>query len=363
VASAPVERVEAAAYRIPTDAPESDGTLAWDATTLVTVEVTGGGETGFGYSYAEAAAARLVRDVLAPRIEGRDALAIPSAWLAMRAALRNAGRPGVGAMALSAVDAALWDLKGRLLGLPLAALLGAAHDAVPVYGSGGFTSYSEEQLCAQLAGWTAQGIPSVKMKVGRHPDRDRARVRAARRAVGDGVALMVDANGAYDRKQALAFAAAYAELGVVWLEEPVSSDDVEGLRLLRDRGPAGLQITAGEYGFDPQDFRRWLAAGAVDVLQADATRCGGPSGFLVVSALCEAFGIPLSAHCAPSLHAPLGCVALRFQHLEWFHDHVRIEQMLFDGALEPVQGRLHPDPARPGLGFTFKRKDAELFAL
>ena len=358
-----IEHIDVGAYRIPTEAPESDGTLRWDATTLVVVEVTAGGVLGLGWTYADAAAAQLVRGTLAKAVAGRDAGSVSGAWNAMRAAVRNAGRPGVASMAIAAVDAALWDLKAKLLDLPLFALLGAVRDSVPIYGSGGFTSMSTDALAEQLGGWAQAGIRAVKMKVGREPDRDIARVEVAREAIGDDVGLFVDANGAYDRKQALAFAESFATLGVCWLEEPVSSDDVAGLRLLRDRAPAGVEITTGEYGFDAFYFRRLLEAGAVDVLQADATRCGGPTGFLAAAALCDAFAIPLSSHCAPALHLPLGCAATGVRHLEWFHDHVRIERMLFDGVPEPRDGELRPDSSRPGFGVVFKRKDAECYAL
>ena len=361
--SIPVERVEASAYRVPTDAPESDGTIAWDHTTLVLVEATAGGQTGLGYSYADPATATLVRESLAEVVRGRDAMAVPGAWSAMVEAIRNLGRPGIASMAISAVDSALWDLKGRLLGLPLVTLLGAVRDAAPVYGSGGFTSYSIDRLVDQLGGWVAAGIPRVKMKIGREPAADLGRVRAAREAIGPDAGLFVDANGAYARKQALAQADRFAELGVSWFEEPVSSDDLEGLRLLRDRAPAGMEIAAGEYGYDLPYFRRMLEAGAVDVLQADATRCGGITGFLRVGTLCEARSLPLSAHCGPSIHAHPACSLPSFRHLEYFHDHDRIEHMLFDGALTPEGGALRPDLTRPGLGLEFKRKDAARFAV
>jgi L-alanine-DL-glutamate epimerase-like enolase superfamily enzyme len=176
------------------------------------------------------------------------------------------------------------------------------------------------------------------------------------------VQLFVDANGAYSRKQALAFADKYAELGVTWFEEPVSSDDLAGLRLIRDRGPAGMDVAAGEYGYQPLYFRRMLEAGAVDVLQADGTRCGGVTGFLKAADVCESFGLPLSAHCAPALHVhPCCATTAEFRHLEYFHDHARIDGMLFDGAAAPVKGVLYPDLSRPGLGLEFKHKDAERF--
>jgi L-alanine-DL-glutamate epimerase-like enolase superfamily enzyme len=356
-----IEAVEVRAATVPTDVPESDGTLVWDRTTLVLVTVASGGARGIGWTYADVSTARLVRDVLAPRIAGLDALDVEAAYLAGLRAVRNLGLAGVAAMAVSAVDAALWDLKARLLGLPLAHLLGRAREAVPAYGSGGFTSYAVAELQAQLGGWAEGGFRHVKMKVGREPAADVVRVRAAREAVGAGVALFVDANGAYARKEALAQASAFAALGVAWLEEPVSSDDLEGLRLVRDRGPAGMDVAAGEYGYTPWYFRRMLEAGAVDVLQADATRCGGPTGFLRAAALCDAYQVPLSAHCAPQLHAHLCCAAARARHVEWFHDHARIERMLFDGALQPRHGLLRPDPSRPGVGVEPRWPDLERY--
>jgi L-alanine-DL-glutamate epimerase-like enolase superfamily enzyme len=277
-------------------------------------------------------------------------------------AIRNLGRPGIASMAISAVDNALWDLKGRLLDVPLVRLLGDARTSVPVYGSGGFTSYSIAELTAQLRGWVEEGIGMVKMKIGRHARSDAARVRAAREAIG-AAALFVDANGGYSRKQALALAGAFAEEDVTWFEEPVSSDDLAGLRVMRDRAPARMDITAGEYGYDAGYFRAMLEAGAVDVLQADATRCAGITGFMRAAALCDAFHLPLSSHCAPSLHVHPCCAATPVRHLEYFFDHVRIEQMLFDGAARARDGVLEPDRSRPGLGLAFRRADAARYAV
>jgi len=358
----PVEEVTARAFTVPTDAPEADGTLSWDATTVVLVQASAGGHTGLGYSYAAGAAALLVRELLADAVLDCDALSPPAAWTRMRRAVRNAGYPGVAASAISAVDVALWDLKARLLGIALSTLLGRVRERVPVYGSGGFTSYSAEQMHRQLTGWVQQGITAVKMKVGADPDRDPERVQHARNAIGESVGLFVDANGAYSRKQALALADTFAwESGVSWFEEPVSSDDLEGLRLLRDRAPAGMDIAAGEYGYDLFYFRRMLEAGAVDVLQADVTRCGGITQLLQVGALCAARGMRLSAHTSPSIHAHV-CAAIEpLAHVEYFHDHARIEEMLFEGIPPIVDGTLCPDPALSGTGLRLREGEAERY--
>ncbi len=357
-----VESVQTRVFTVPTDAPEADGTLTWSSTTLVLVEVRAAGQTGLGFSYAAGAAAALVEELLHEEIVGLDALSPPAAWQRMRARVRNIGYPGVAASAISAVDIALWDLKARLLEIPLSVLLGRVRDRVPVYGSGGFTSYSDARLEQQLTSWTEQGITNVKMKVGADPDRDPQRVCRARAAIGEHVGLFVDANGAYERKQALRMAEVFVqEAGASWFEEPVSSDDLEGLRLLRDRAPAGMDIAAGEYGYDLFYFRRMLAAGAVDVLQADVTRCGGITQLLQVAALCAAHGMLLSAHTSPTVHAHV-CAAIEpLAHVEYFHDHARIEELLFDGVPELVDGGLRPDPQLPGLGLVLREREAERF--
>jgi L-alanine-DL-glutamate epimerase-like enolase superfamily enzyme len=359
-----LEDITVSTYRIPTDVPsESDGTYEWSATTLVLVEATGGGCTGIGYTYADESTAVLIHSMLAGIACGMDVMATGAIWAKLVAAVRNLGRSGIASMAISALDVAMWDLKARLLDAPLVSLLGAVREAAPVYGSGGFTSYSIEQLCSQLAGWVGDGIPRVKMKIGRDACADAERVIAARAAIGDAAELFVDANGAYERKQALQQAQRFAESHVSWFEEPVYHRDLEGLRLCRDHAPAGMEISVGEYGYVPDTFASIIRAGATDVLQADATRCEGITGLLVVDGLCEATAMPLSTHCAPSLHAHPSCAAKRVRHVEYFHDHVRIEHMLFDGALTPVDGALHPDLSRPGLGLDFKRADAQRFAL
>jgi L-alanine-DL-glutamate epimerase-like enolase superfamily enzyme len=357
-----VDELEVAAYTVPTDAPEADGTLAWDATTIVVVHAHGGGQTGLGYTYADVATATLIDSKLRGIVAGTDALDPPGAWAAMVGQIRNLGRPGICSMAISAVDVALWDLKARLLELPLCRLLGMSHACVPVYGSGGFTSYSNQRLQEQLGGWVAEGISRVKMKVGSNPDADPERVRCARDSIGPDTELFVDANGAYSRKQALELADRFHhDARVSWFEEPVSSDDLDGLRLLRNRVPPGVEIAAGEYGYDAAYFDRMLAAGAVDVLQADITRCGGVTELLRVDGMCRARSLPLSLHCGPAIHRHPALALSQLAHLEYFHDHVRIEQMLFDGAATPRQGALYPDLDRPGIGIELKRADAESY--
>jgi L-alanine-DL-glutamate epimerase-like enolase superfamily enzyme len=358
-----VAGVDVSTYVVPLDEPESDGTFTWTSTTVVVVELTAADSNrGIGWTYATPACAPFVRDVLCPAVVGVDALDPPRMWREMAAAIRNVGRPGVASMAIAAVDIAAWDLKAKVLDLALCRVLGLSHDRVAAYGSGGFTSLTDGELRDQLGGWAAEGFSMVKMKIGTawgsHVDRDLHRAHVARDAIGDGVQLFVDANGGYGRKEAVRAARRFGELGVTWFEEPVSSDDLDGLADVR--GLVDLDVAAGEYGYDLAYFGRMCRAGAVDVVQADVSRCAGITEWLRVAAVAAAHGLDISGHCAPALHLhPAVCVP-NIRHLEWFADHVRVDRMLFDGAPVPAaDGHLAPDLSRPGLGMELKRPDAD----
>ncbi|MEO7028542.1 MAG: enolase C-terminal domain-like protein [Acidobacteriaceae bacterium] len=345
-------------YTVPTDAPEADGTFAWDSTTMILVTLEAGGKSGLGYTYAAAATGSVVHSLLEKVVKDQDVFAHGAILQAMYRQVRNSGETGIDIMAISAIDNALWDLKARLLESALVDVLGSVRPGIPVYGSGGFTSYDDAQLEQQLGGWAECGISMVKMKIGTHPEDDPRRVELARKAIGPDVRLFVDANGAYTVTQAIELAHTFADQGVRWFEEPVSSDNLIGLRQVRERAPLGMDIAAGEYGYSAWYFKRMVDAEAVTILQADATRCGGISGFLHAASLCWAANVPLSSHCGPSMHLHVCCAVPRAIHMEYFHDHVRIEQMFFDGFCEPVLGVMSPDRSRPGMGLELKEKDA-----
>lgn len=360
---APIEAVSVRAYKVPTETPESDGTLEWDATTMVYVEIRSGAATGIGYTYGSAAVARFIEELLADVLLHADALETGDRWRDLVAKIRNNGRGGIAAMAVSALDIALWDLKGKILGAPVCKLLGSARETVPLYGSGGFTSYDTRELTKHMSHWVERGIPRVKMKIGRQPDRDEDRVAAVRRAIGRDPQLFVDANGAYSVKQALAIARTFEPHGVSWFEEPVYHRDLAGNAIVCAQAPPSMEVSNGEYGYAPDDFECIAQTRAADVIQADVTRCGGFTGFAIVDAICEAHSLPLSSHCAPyvTLHAALA--AKRLRHVEYFFDHVRIERMFFEGTRDPKDGALAPDMNRPGIGLELKRQDAERYAL
>ncbi|WP_111719274.1 enolase C-terminal domain-like protein [Homoserinimonas sp. OAct 916] len=360
-----IERVEARVYTVPTDEPEADGTITWDSTTMVLVQAYSGSSVGIGWTYGAAECGAVVQNTLAPLVVGQSALDLGGRFDAMVKAVRNSGRQGAIGYAISAVDIALWDLKARLLDLPLHRLLGAVRDTVPVYGSGGFTTYSEARLAEQLGGWAhGQQIPRVKIKIGEswgtNPTRDLARLRQARHIIGDDVELFADANGGYTRKQAIRIAHRAADVNLHWFEEPVSSDDLAGLREVRDAVDA--DVTAGEYGFDLTYFRRMCDAHAVDCLQVDASRCGGITEWLRAAAVAASHGLEISGHCGPHLHVHVAAATPNLRHLEWFHDHVRIETIFFDGTLDPSGGVLRPRE-EPGNGLTLREADAAEFRI
>jgi L-alanine-DL-glutamate epimerase-like enolase superfamily enzyme len=362
--SEPIRTVHASAYRIPTDAPEADGTLAWNATTLVVCEIDAGEVRGLGYTYAHESCVPLIEDVLRAVVTGRDVLDVPGAATAMHRAVRNLGRPGIAGCAVSAVETALHDAKARVLGVALASLFGRCHRAAPVYGSGGFTCYDDEQTRAQLQRWVhEQRMPRVKIKIGEswgtQVGRDLGRVALARSVVGDDVELYVDANGGYRVAQAVRVGRALADHGVSWFEEPVSSDHLAGLRHVRDQVTS--DVAAGEYGYHLPYFAAMLDAQAVDCLQIDVTRCGGFGEWLRAAAAAAAVNIDISGHCAPNLSAHVATATANLRHLEYFHDHERIERMLFDGVLDPQDGNLYPDLSRPGHGLAFKHADAAAY--
>jgi L-alanine-DL-glutamate epimerase-like enolase superfamily enzyme len=354
-----VDDLDVSVYTIPTDQVEADGTMTWSKTTMVAVQARAGDQVGLGWTYAAGAAADVVRDILADAVRGRDALDVPAAWAAMQRQLRNVGRPGIASCALSAVDVALWDLAARLLDVPLVRLLGRARDEVPVYGSGGFTSYDDSTLRSQLRSWVEDdAIPRVKIKVGEswgtREVRDLARVGIARETIGGAAELFVDANGGYSVGQAVRMGRCYDELGVTWFEEPVSSDDLAGLRQVRSQITA--DVAAGEYVWSLVEAQRMVASQAVDCLQADATRCGGYTEWMRIAAVAAAHNLQISGHCAPALHGPVAAATTNLRHVEWFHDHVRIEHLLLDGAPDAKGGVIVPDLDTPGHGITLARQ-------
>jgi L-alanine-DL-glutamate epimerase-like enolase superfamily enzyme len=353
----PITKCKALALTIPTEAAESDGTLEWNSTTMVLVQLCADGKWGLGYTYCQQSAVPLIESLLQQHVAGQNLLELPRLWGNLTRAVRNNGRQGISAMAISAIDNALWDLKAKILKISMTDLLGRCREQVEVYGSGGFTSQTLPELQQQMQSWKSQGIRCFKMKVGTHPDQDAKRVHFVRECIGPKAALMVDANEAYDPVLALQLAAEFAQDQVSWFEQPVRCTDFNAMHELRQHLPTGMRLATGEYIYELAQVTNLLRMRSADVIQLDVTRCQGVTGFLKAAAVCEAFDIPISSHCAPALHVALGCALPGMQRLEYFYDHARLENLIFDGVPQVQDGFLKPDASALGFGLILKTED------
>lgn len=318
--------------------------------------VTDGGERGLAVGYAPPGARAVVHEVLGPALGGRDPGIVGELWAEMMWAVRDFGRGGVALQAVSAVDLALWDLKARTEDLPLFRLLGAVREEVSAYASGGFTSTPIGDLVSEVRGFVADGFGAVKMKVGTafgtREAEDLARVAAVRDAIGAGVELYVDANGAYGVEQAIHMAERFAAHDVRLFEEPLPPTDVSGLAAIRRETP--IPIAAGEHEYEASGLRRLVEAGAVDVLQPDLLRVGGISGWLQAAAVAAEHDIPILSHAAQlaSLHA--GCATSGSLATEYLAIQADMDRRWYAEVPEPSAGRWAPFADRPGLGLELR---------
>ena len=316
-----IREIVANHYLIPLPVALSDSTHGTiKGFELVTVRVRdAGGAEGVGYTYTVgaggAAVQALVARELAPLLAGRDADLIASHWQAMWWALHYGGRGGAQALAISAVDIALWDLRARRQGAPLWRVLGGFDPKVPCYAGGIDLDFPLDALLRQTDENVARGFRVIKMKVGRPSlSDDVERVRAMRRHLGPDFPLMVDANMRWSVDEAIRAARALVELHPVWLEEPIIPDDVPGhARIVRE---GGLPIAAGENLHTLYEFRQLIAAGGVTFPEPDVTNCGGVTAFMKVCHLAEAFNLPVTSHGAHDLTVHLLAAAPNRSYLE-----------------------------------------------
>lgn len=316
------------------------------------------GPSGLGFSYNHPETVAIIEQRLLPTVLGRDPFDTEGIWADMYDAVHTLGHQGLVFNAMAAIDIALWDLKARALGLPLYKLLGACRESVPVYGSGGFLNYSVDELVEEATGFVERGIPRVKMKIGLDAGRDDRedvrRVAAVRKAVGDDVEIYVDANGSYRAKQAVDVARRLEDLRVGWLEEPVHAADREGLAVVA-RGTT-IPLATGEFEYHLFAFRSLMAAGAVDIVQADVGRVGGVTPWLKIAKLAEAFNLPVAPHAFDVVHLHLMCAvpnATVLEHLSIYDD------LPYKERPEPRDGILTVPADRPGHGLEL---DAERVA-
>lgn len=314
-----IDRVETVYYRLPLEAMGDAGHGTIDSEELITVKIHADGLTGHGYAYTIGRGGRAVQALiehdLAPLLRGQEAAAVETLWERMWSRLLYVGRGGLASFAIAALDIALWDLRGLREGRPLYALLGGQARAIPAYGSGVDLPKPLEALLRQVDGFIERGFPGVKIKLGRpEAGEDEARVAAVRRRIGDAVDLMVDANMAWTVAEALARGQWLREYHPFWFEEPLIPEDVEGhARLARE---LSLPIAVGESLHSPHEFARYIAAGAVGVVQIDPVTNGGITASIKALALADAAGLPTSSHYTDELSAHLLCASRNPIYLE-----------------------------------------------
>nr|WP_308252895.1 mandelate racemase/muconate lactonizing enzyme family protein [Pseudonocardia sp. ICBG601] len=303
---------------------------------------------GFGYSKRAGGPAQFAHaKEIAPDLIGEDPSDIGRIWTRLVWSGASVGRSGAATQALAAIDVALWDLKAKRAGLPLAKLLGAHRDSVRCYNtSGGFLHETIDQVKANATRTLDEGIGGIKIKVGL-PDsaEDLRRVAAVREHLGDGVPLMVDANQQWDRPTAMRVGRALEEFGLVWIEEPLDAYDAEGHAALA--ASLDTAIATGEMLTSVDEHVRLIDARATDILQPDAPRIGGVTQFLRLATLAEHRHLQLAPHFAMEIHVHLAAAYPHepwVEHFDWLHP-------LFEERLEIRDGRMYVSD-RPGLGVT-----------
>ena len=339
----------------PVRAGFADSTRKVESVGYTVVRVlTDQGLEGVGLTYhevgGEATRALICHDI-APRLRRRDPFETEALWNEFFAYLRGVGRKGLTFCAYSAIDIALWDLKGKILGMPLHRLFGGNRREVPVYASGGWTSFSDEQLVADSKAKVEAGYGVIKIKAGveggRNPRRDVRRVCMVREAIGPEVSLIIDANNCWDAATAIQFANNVREYDIMALEEPVFADDIPGLRRFR-RG-TDIPLATGEHEYTRYGVRDLVLAEAADIVQADGTRVGGITEMLKIGAITQAWNLKFAPHAMEHMHMHLVAAlpnALFVERLDIFEG---ITASVFRGAPVPSRGMLDV-PDRPGLG-------------
>jgi len=310
------------------------------------------GPVGLGWTAGLRATRAVVMDTLRETLIGKDPFDTEGLWNEMFWRVRGFGRKGVAFQAISAVDIALWDLKAKALGLPLYKLLGACHDSVPVYGSGGWTNYTEAELVREQMSYVEQGYPAIKMKIGKEfgqrEREDLARLAAVRRAAGDEITLYVDANNGYTAKQAIRVARGLEEREVAWFEEPVLADDVDGLAQVARA--TSIPVATGEHEYTKFGFKDLLARGGADIAQPDVGRVGGVTEWLKVAHLAHAFNLPVASHAFAPIHLHLAMATPNILVVEMLGTETASNRVFFTELPQPKNGRWAPFPDRPGLG-------------
>jgi L-alanine-DL-glutamate epimerase and related enzymes of enolase superfamily len=325
---------------------------------VVVLVKTDTGRTGLGITYHEVggeAIRECINVDIAPRILGRSPMETEALYDESFAYMRGIGRKGLAFCAYSAIDIALWDLKGQMHDLPLFRLLGGKRNVVPVYASGGWTSYSIDELVEEAKRMVSEGYTKMKLKIGvdggKNINEDVRRIRAVREAVGPEVDIMLDANNAWTAATAIRFADKVRELDIFLLEEPVFADDIPGLARFK-RG-SNIPVGTGEHEYTRFGVRDLILGNAVDIVQADVARCGGYTESLKIIALIQAWNLQYAPHGMEHMHMHLVAAHSCGLMLERLYMFEQVVGDVFDNPPAPKNGMLTL-PETPGLGLKVK---------
>jgi L-alanine-DL-glutamate epimerase-like enolase superfamily enzyme len=345
VLTAPVRSATVTTLRVPFPEPVADATHRIDVMDLIVLELTDdGGAVGFsyalGFDYASDVLAAMVVDAARHSI-GTSPAERASTWAASWNRYEYVGRAGIAAWGLAAVDIALWDLYGGQTHQPIWALAGGAQRSVPIYGSGGWVSYSDAQLVSEAVDYLENGYGGYKMKVGRDVEDDARRVKLVRARLGDAVPLMIDANQGYRLAEARQLADAVRDLGVEWFEEPMPDDRVNDYRSLRSA--CAVPLAGGERAYYPEGLAQFIRSDALDVVMPDILRIGGAGKWLEVASLAKAHGLSVAPHFYREFDAPLAAAIPNASFVEGF----RWTDDLFEWGAVIDGGRITPSTA-PG---------------
>jgi L-alanine-DL-glutamate epimerase-like enolase superfamily enzyme len=367
-----ITKIRCCALRIPLEVATALSQRAVTERHYAIIEIEGDdGHKGIGFCYAGSAGGKLVslavRELFAAKLIGQDAHRVEGLWQEMYQEALLQGRAGAVMRALSIIDIALWDRNARAAGLPLYKFLGAVRtDRVPAYASGGYylAGKTPKKLGAEVAGYVKLGFKAVKIKVGRHadPGEERARIAAARDAIGPDIILMLDANNAWsDLPTALRFMRVYEDYDPYWIEEPFSPDDIDNHARLAASTP--VPVATGEIEAGRWRFKELLDKEAAAILQTDAAVCGGISEFRRIAATAASYGVTLCPHWFHDLHAHLVASTPNARYVELFPDDKVLNfRRLVDHQLVFKDGDIIL-PQEPGLGFGFDAAAVKKYAL
>lgn len=357
----PIVRARAWLCDLPVETVRTDAlqTFVKQETIFVELEAASG-IVGLGYSYTIGtggpAVLSMLRATLLDSIIGADIHSNEAVWRAAFHATRATMTGAITALALAAIDTAVWDAKCRGADRPLWQFLGGARTSAPVYDTeGGWLHLSTAELVEQAIESKQRGLCGIKIKIGKpQPNEDAERLRAVRDAVGPAMHLMVDANQSLTLAGARRRAALFADLDLFWLEEPLPADDIEGHRELA-RSTA-IPLAVGESMYAPAQFKEYLQRGATSIVQVDVARIGGITPWLKVARLAETYNVDVSPHFLMELHLPLVCAISN----GLFVEHIPQLRAVTTSDISIVDGHARPSD-RPGLGIDWDHEQLKRF--